>query len=605
MNIRGQMKLADFYLKLYKGELNRISGYEFVPQKQEFTPKSTTEKTDLPRSSPEEQGMSSEHINAFIKDLSKLRDANVHSILLMRRGKVVTEAHFSPFSAQYPHMLYSLSKSVLSMAVGIAIQEKYLSLDDKIIDVFSEKALPFRSGRLNMLTVRHLLTMQSGVKFNELNSVLEPDWIKGFMQSDFLFEPGTQFHYNSLNSYVLSALLCRKTGMGLVEYLTPRLFAPLGIQQVTWEKCPNGIEKGGWGLNLRIEDMAKLGQLYLQKGRWKVDGKYKQLVPKSWVEESTHNHIKKCEEASDGYGYQIWMCAMEGAFNFNGVFGQYVLVVPKYDFVIAITAGNQNLFPGGSTLELIYRYFNQDAVFGKQPLPRNKGAQKTLEQTCKSLVFLQSAVMPKTEKSVPFIQLLRKYLRKDNRNLLSKAQQSHNGKEYVLEKSFGALLPLVLQGVHANFTSGIERVKLMFINGVCNVTFTEDKNTNTISAGLDGTPRYSKVNINGEIYVVGSMARWTTDEDDHDVLKLFISFIETPNTRILKLIFLEEGTVQVKFDEVPSVRASLKMLEGLVGGDTMISSRVRERMQKMLAPEAMGRLEDPAKTPRSGNTPST
>ncbi|MFR2561601.1 MAG: serine hydrolase domain-containing protein [Anaeromassilibacillus sp.] len=129
--------------------------------------------------------------------------------------------------------------------------------------------------------------MTSGLKFNEIHSVVEKDWIRAILQSDCSFEPGTEFSYNSLNTYLLSAILCKKTGMGLVEYLTPRLFGPLGIHNVSWDVCPMGIEKGGWGLWLRTVDMAKLGQFYLQRGRWMVDGKEKQLLPEDWVIEST------------------------------------------------------------------------------------------------------------------------------------------------------------------------------------------------------------------------------------------------------------------------------------------------------------------------------
>ena len=285
MDLRSQMKVVDLLLKLFRGDLQHINPYPFVPQKHKNIP--NADSGGLMRSIPEHEGIPSAHLQRFFEELDACPSIHVHSAMVLRHGKIVAEGSWKPYSGSYPHMMFSLSKSVVSMAVGFAVQEGLLTLDDKAAGYFPDKNVLFRSPRINNITVRHLLNMTSGLKFNEVHSVVEKDWVRAILQSDCSFEPRTEFSYNSLNTYLLSAILCKKTGMGLVEYLTPRLFGPLGIHNVSWDVCPMGIEKGGWGLWLRTVDMAKLGQFYLQRGRWMVDGKEKQLLPEDWVIEST------------------------------------------------------------------------------------------------------------------------------------------------------------------------------------------------------------------------------------------------------------------------------------------------------------------------------
>ena len=324
VDLISQWKTADLLLKMMRGDFQKITPYPFLPEKRAYVP--APGRWPLPRATPEQEGVRSSHLESFLQALSGCGEIQVHSAMVLRRGKVIAEACWKPYTEDYPQMVYSLSKSVTGMAVGIAVSEGLFTLDDRLVDLFPEKLLPLRSQKLNSLRVRHLLDMSSGIKFNELGSVVERDWVKAYLQSDCAFEPGSEFAYNSLNSYLLSAIICKKSGMGLVEYLTPRLFGPLGIGEVFWEKCPAGIEKGGWGMYLRLEDMAKLGQLYLQKGRWTVGGKTRQLVPRGWIEESVQvRHTTMMGEHKAGYGYQLWDFPIPGAYHFNGVFGQYAV----------------------------------------------------------------------------------------------------------------------------------------------------------------------------------------------------------------------------------------------------------------------------------------
>lgn len=594
MDLLGQMRMADFLFKLYRGDMDRLAGYPFVPQKKQTIP--LWDKADqMPRATPEQEGVSSSHIQSFLKDLARSKQINPHSVLILRHGKVITQAHFRPYRGDYPHMLFSLSKTFTATAVGMAVDEGVLSLNDRLVDLFPDKVTPLHNPKLNTVTLRDLLTMQAGIKFNELGSVMEKDWARGFMQSDFVHQPRTHFFYNSINSYMISSAIHKKTGMGLVEYLKPRLFVPLGIRDVFWETCPQGIEKGGWGLSLRIEDAAKLGQLYLQGGAWTVEGSPKQLLSRTWVTEATRNQLSDKQGAGDGYGYHIWIGKNGNSYHFNGMFGQYVAVFPRYDVVVALFSGSPNLMPEGGGLDLIYRYFDREEVYSGIPLPKNVHALKGLVHTIKGLTLMKKEVMPRvshTPKGLFEWCRGRLFPDKQAAPALTRAEFCHRDCEYSLGKNHGSLLPMVIQGVHGNFSRGIDRIHLVCTPGSCSLKIWEGDQVNTVEAGTDGNPRYSEVQYKGECYMVGSMARWTMDEDDRDVLKVYCSFIETPDTRLLKFIF-DDDKVYIRFEELPDVRDAIEMVGSLSGysGGSRESAResLQRRARQMVAPKAVGK----------------
>lgn len=599
VDLISQWKTADLLLKMMRGDFQKITPYPFLPEKRAYVP--APGRWPLPRATPEQEGVRSSHLESFLQALSGCGEIQVHSAMVLRRGKVIAEACWKPYTEDYPQMVYSLSKSVTGMAVGIAVSEGLFTLDDRLVDLFPEKLLPLRSQKLNSLRVRHLLDMSSGIKFNELGSVVERDWVKAYLQSDCAFEPGSEFAYNSLNSYLLSAIICKKSGMGLVEYLTPRLFGPLGIGEVFWEKCPAGIEKGGWGMYLRLEDMAKLGQLYLQKGRWTVGGKTRQLVPRGWIEESVQvRHTTMMGEHKAGYGYQLWDFPIPGAYHFNGVFGQYVVVIPEKEMVIALTSGSQSLFIDASA-GIIKDYFggSQQAV-SEKPFPANPRALRRLQKTEDSFrLFPQKAAPQDGLQKIKAVW--GKFLCKQPEQKLPQALEELDRKTYRMEKSFGSLMPFILQGVHNNFCGGVEEFGFRFAGSFCTVTVKEGADVNHIRAGLDGMPRYSTLTINGEDYEAGSTAELRTDEDGRTVIKLFISFIETPHTRLMKFVFYNDRVI-VRFRESPSLEAAVDLLYDLVGGnennlektvmDAVKQQKIGGRVAQIIKPRAKGKLEE-------------
>jgi CubicO group peptidase (beta-lactamase class C family) len=332
---------------------------------------------DLPRSSPEAQGVSSSAILSFIDAADKNIDS-FHSFMLLRHGHMVAEGWWAPYHAKAPHSLYSLSKSFTSTAVGLAISEGKLCLDDEVLKFFPEDAPPEPGNNLKAMRVRDLLRMSTGHQTEPARKSDQP-WTKTFLAQPVPFKPGTHFLYNTSATYMLSAIVQKATGMTVLDYLQPRLFEPLGIEHPTWEASPQGITAGGYGLSIRTEDIARFGQLYLQKGKWQE----KQLVPEAWVEAATarqtSNGSNPKSDWDQGYGYQFWRCR-NGAYRGDGAFGQYCVVLPEQDAVIAITSGVRDM---QSVLNLVWDKLLP--AMKSSALAPDDEARKKLEHTLKGL----------------------------------------------------------------------------------------------------------------------------------------------------------------------------------------------------------------------------
>ena len=297
-------------------------------------------QSSLPRSAPEAQGVSSTELLAFIKAADEQIDS-MHGFLLVRHGHVIAEGWWTPYTAERPHMLYSLSKSFTSTAVGLAVAEGKLSIDDPVLNFFPEAAPAEVSNNLKAMRVRDLLTMSTGHQE-------QPAWAadtispETFLAHPVPHLPGTHFQYNTPATFMLSAIVQKQTGRKVVDYLGPRLFEPLGIAHPVWDETWQGISQGGTGLHVRTEDIAKFGQLYLQYGEWNG----RQLIPRDWVDLATSRQVSNGSNPdsdwNQGYGFQFWRCR-HGAYRGDGAFGQYCVVVPEEDAVIAITSGVRNM----------------------------------------------------------------------------------------------------------------------------------------------------------------------------------------------------------------------------------------------------------------------
>ena len=336
----------------------------------------------LPRSTPEEQGISSAAILDFVEAADKQVNA-MHSFILVRHGHVVAEGWWSPYDAQTRHSMYSLSKSFTSTAVGIAVAEGKFSVDDTVLKFFPDEAPPATSDNLKAMRVSDLLRMNTGQHADDMAKFsfdsTEP-LVKLFLSMPVVHKPGTHFWYNTPATFMCSAIVQKTTGQTLLDYLKPRLFNPLGIEGPTWE-MKQQYSFGGSGLAIRTEDIAKFGQLYLQKGKWNGQ----QLVPAAWIETATSRQTSNgSNPASDwdqGYGYQFWRCR-PGCYRGDGAFGQFCIVIPEQDAVVAITSGTRSM---QGVMNLVW----DKLLPAMQPkrLKADKESHKKLEQTLTSLTL--------------------------------------------------------------------------------------------------------------------------------------------------------------------------------------------------------------------------
>ncbi|HTK06968.1 MAG TPA: serine hydrolase [Ktedonobacteraceae bacterium] len=300
--------------------------------------------TELPRSTPEAQGIASSAIQAFI-DAIEQSSLGVHSFLLIRNGHNVAEGWWKPYAADLPHSMFSVSKSFTSTAIGLAISEGRLSLDDSVISFFPAYVTPEIRENMGALQVRHLLSMSTGHAedtFPAMTGSTDDEWARVFLSLPITYTPGTHFLYNTGATFMLSAILQSLTGQTLVEYLQPRLFQPLGIEAPFWQANKKGIALGGTGLHIRTVDLAKFGLLYLQRGVWNGQ----RLVPEAWIEEATRAHISNGDDPnsdwSQGYGFQFWR-SRHNAYRGDGAFGQFCVVMPQYNAILAMTSGTTDM----------------------------------------------------------------------------------------------------------------------------------------------------------------------------------------------------------------------------------------------------------------------
>lgn len=340
---------------------------------------SCTEKQperSLPRSTPEAEGVSSQAILTFLDSAAANTQTEFHSFMFIRHGKVIAEGWWNPYASEYKHTLYSTSKSFTSTAIGLAISENKLSLDDKLISFFPESLPDTVSENLSNMKISDLLSMRTGQRRE--SSSLEPGWVEAFLATPVENEPGTTYRYSSMATYMLSAIVQKVTGEKVIDYLTPRLFNPLAIEGADWETSPEGINTGGWGLRLKTEDLAKFGLLYLNEGEWNG----KQILPASWVNEATslktyqNPELTKeqrdaANDAVQGYCYQFWR-ARNNSYMANGAFGQFILVMPEKDAIVVFTAESNDMW---GELDMIWKYLYPGIMDEPLPADANRAAE--------------------------------------------------------------------------------------------------------------------------------------------------------------------------------------------------------------------------------------
>ena len=641
---RAEIYVGELLMKMVARQTGEISKVDFTPQKPAFSTFPFPDEQFLERSSPESQGVSSAFFTDLIRDLSADRDCKMHKFMALRHGKVIAECAFEPFDLDTWHVSYSMCKSIVGMAIGILMGEEKLKLDDRLSDIFAPRLGPLSIFR-RTVTVKDLLTMSSGSEFNEVGAISGNDWRKSFLDASFKFDPGTKFEYNSMNTYMLSAIVTEITGQSLFDFCKERIFSPLGIKRVFWESCPQSITKGGWGLFIRIEDMAKLGQLYLQGGKWNGQ----QIVPQEWVKESTTKQIETDRIDNGFYGYQLWINDdRPGCFAYNGMMGQNVFIYPDVDMVVVTNAGNADVFQTSSMAIKIRDRMKNDLEVFDEPLPEDFKALSELKALCRS-VSGRTANFPVISsggwknrtvrmttgsarnrnisffgKRTDFKTAVNSFNIRNENQLIKTWLRKLDGKVYDLETTGIGLFPIMMQVVHNNFTDGMKKIgfRLAPDNGFY-IDIYEGEVIYRLRCGFGGKRYVSDINVHSENYKVSLSSFCTRDEYNRLTIRNDIYFLEEACVRTFNIHFEDnavdrvdrKGTfiypslparIEVRMQEIPGVdmlKGTLRnfSIEG-TGWESALISRfmkggmkeaVKHAIINTVQPVIYGQLENP------------
>ena len=518
-------------LLLYEGLIKGKNDFARLPVQPE---KTAVVERDTPislkKASPERTGLSTERLLTMVKRLSASHDANVHSLCLLSEGKEIFSAAAPGYSVDMPHATFSMCKTVTGLAVGLLVDDGLLSLTDKVYRFFPEEKPLLLSLRTRAITVEHLLSMQSGVSFSEPGAVVADNWIHSFLSSAVRFTPGKKFAYNSMNSYMLAAIVTRVTGRSLTDFLNERLFHPLGVRNVYWEKSPEGIEKGGWGLYISSRTMARLGQLFLDGGV--KDGK--RLISEAWLKTMTEKHASVPDAIGKyDYGYHLWVHKEDESYLFNGMLGQNVRVDPKNKTVLAITAGDTCLFQTAHSL-----------LAGEWALG---GTEKGTGHLASPLSRLR---LRHIEKNFGKEGAWLSYEKNREEKALEDAFSDYNlYSEHSVSANNAGLLPMLVRLVQNNHAGGIRAVTLCRDGEDILLTFSERDESYTVRAGharlCEGI-----LSARGERYRVACGYHFSRDEGRTPILKIQIIFPELASDR--RLVFrIDDGHLTLSLFETP------------------------------------------------------
>ncbi len=535
MGVISLNKSFNFFKSLLNHNTATVPAITLADAKPEFIKK----QIDAPfnRVTPESQGVASKLIYDFLSEISNDKTLNMHNIIILKNGKVIAQTEFGNSDLSVWKMTFSACKSIVSLAIGMLVDDEKLDINTPISEFFPEYVGAVAKIKLRDITVETLLNMSTGSSFNEFLCMTSQNWEQSFIKSTFSQKAGQDFNYNSLNTYMLSAIVKRVSGECLTDFLKKRLFTPLGISNYYFEKCPTGIEKGGWGFYIMPEDFAKIGQLVLNKGIWQG----KRIISENWINTATSKHISTPEAfGAFDYGYQFWVGRETNIFLFNGMFGQNILGFRNSEILIVSNAGNGELFQQSNYFKIALKYFSNDP---QTVLPENRKEFKKLQKYSASLSFYR-------KKNSLFDVIF------PNRNL----KVFLNKNPEILDKEFLAasdsaasvgILPQFLQITQNNYSSGLKSVKFQFIDNNLYLVYTENCSDYRIPLGV-GKYQRSQIDINREKYLISAAINVSNDEDFDKVITINIDFIETFSKRTIKIYF-KNGKIILKQSETPGM----------------------------------------------------
>lgn len=549
--------------KWMKRAVELISGLALTSKPNPAVVAYTAQKTDISKSEkrffkrekPEKIGVSSIRLYRMLAELEAEPRANIHSVVVLKDGVVICEASRPGYSVNVAQLSHSMTKSIIGMAIGFLFDEEKLSLDERLVDIFPEYS--YLDPAFPQITVKHLLTMQTGVKISEAGSVTESAWSEAFFASKLSFAPGTEFKYNSMNSYILAKIVEKRSGLKIMEFLKPRLFAPLEIDNVFWELGPEGVEKGGWGIYLSPESWAKLGFLMLSRGEFFC----KRILSEAWVKESTLPHAETSETLGNfNYGYQLWRARDGEDFLFNGMLGQNTWISPKNNVVVVLTAGNNELFQSSPALEIVRKYLASVSL----SRPYERGGAALLSEKEARFFETRCAVKPLTKsRGLKYFLGFADPMPYDDRfySLFG---------TYIFPQNNQGILPTFVRVMQNNYTGGIESISIEKSDTGIVVTSKEGGVSYKFRAGVYGYEE-SVLDFCGEKYMISALATAEIDKDGRQSFKIECIFPELPNTRVLVMTPSRDSKLILKMQETPNQRLAMPFLEAMTSGNKKIA----------------------------------
>ncbi len=520
----------------------------YHPQKTEVSGK---EKQYFHRTYPEKVGITSGRILAMLSALEREKRANIHNLLVIKDGYVICECSHPGFSVNTWHLSHSMSKTLTGMAIGMLVDDGKLKTEDRLVDILPE--LEYEDPKFSKITLGHLLSMSAGVRFSEAGAVTEQRWTEAFFSSSLAYNPGAGFNYNSMNSYVLAVIVTRIAGMSLEELLRQRLFEPLGITNYLMEKSPEGIEKGGWGVYMSAESWAKVGSMMLSGGIFEG----RRILSEEWVKKSTGGYSVETPKnlGRYNYGYQLWVARDGDDFLFNGMLGQNVWVCPKNNLIVVLNSGNNELFQNSPALSIIDKYLDLDL---SDDLHNSFFAGDLVDLRYREEHFFEGRhwIRPYEGKRGIGYRLGFRH-----REPYPPEWEELIGKYHFRKNNYG-IIPLFVRGMQNNLHSSVDGVSFEREGERMYFVFTEGGVSYKLEIGFYDF-KTTVLEYRGEKYLVSVMGEAMEDEDRNMLYKLELLFPELPNTRMIKLSFIEGGRLLMRMSEVPNHKIADIFIEDL------------------------------------------
>lgn len=561
MELRRQRRALSLMYRVFVRGSTDATQVPYVPQKLRIAKRA---EAPAVRCRPEEVGISSSYLQEFLEALESDRGIALHTLSISRWGKPFLAVAAPGYDLTVRHLTHSVCKTVTGLAVGLLISEGKLSLDTPLYTLFPDKLPPLYGGKNKLITVRHLLSMSTGVPFAETGSVTSEDWVRSFFDSIPTFTPGTGFAYNSMNTYMLSAIIERITKQSLPDYLRPRLFEPLGIDDIVWEKCPRGITKGGWGLYLAPSDMLKIGEVILSRGLYRGS----RLIPEKWINEMCHPHKATPEKlGAYSYGYQIWVAEDGKSLLCNGMLGQNIWICPENGIVLCCNAGNCELYQQGNLIPLIREYLSRPFP---SSLPKNRRAYRRLHRVGES--FFATRTFTK-----PYHAPHHEWHGRGFPKILSTLPNT----TFVAAPNNFGLLPVFVMLMQNSLNQGIHSIHMGVFDKRLYAFIREGNESYRIGIGFSDFVE-NVVTVRGETYLLRARGEFCDDTDGFPVFKMEFIFPELPCARRIKLYYAEKEPFMVL-----SEQPGQGILDGILDNLSMMMKRgdfwadlLRSRMEK-------------------------